>query len=105
MTAPEESAGQRTWLMKTFQAWPASALASASCPLEPAPEPYQTPSARPAAPARIQGIRFTASPVRSEPSLTCTGADQVRQPVSAAETVSQICCRAGLVEFSVTNSV
>src|SRR5437588_10044893 len=100
-TAPLASTGQCIWLRKTFQAWPESLLASVSLPLLSGPEPYQTPSAQPAAPALIQGMRLTASPVAIEPSLICTGGAQLRQPDLTLDTVTQICCSCGWVGFSV----
>src|SRR5436305_239059 len=45
--------------------------------------PYQTASARPPAPAWIHGKMLTASPVADDPSLTCIGGVQLRQPLAA----------------------
>src|SRR5919204_1313713 len=78
VTAPVASTGNTTWAMNTFQAWPDWLLGSTLLS-----DPYQTASARPGPPALIHGNTFTASPVPVEPSLTCTGAVQLVQPVFA----------------------
>src|SRR5438309_10273727 len=60
-------------------------------------DPYQTASARPGPPALIHGNTLVASPVAVEPSLTWTGAVQVRQPLDALEALTKVWRKAGLL--------
>src|SRR2546427_740640 len=90
--APLEFVGYMTWAMNTFQACPLWLLGSALLS-----EPYHTASARPGPPALIQGNAFTASPVAVEPSLTCKGGVQFRQPLAAQAALTKTCRWAGLV--------
>ena len=75
--------------MKTFQAWFDLELGFTTLF-----SPYQTSSARPAPPAWIQGMMFTASPVAADPSLTCSGGVQVFQPLAALDALTNTwrCC-------------
>src|ERR1700740_1081444 len=66
--------------MNTFHAWPLWLEGSTALS-----EPYQTASARPGPPALSHGNTFTASPVAVEPSETCTGLVQLRQPDAAED--------------------
>src|SRR5437870_10659353 len=78
--APLEFVGYMSWAINTFQACPLWLLGSTCLS-----EPYHTASARPGPPALIQGNTLTASPVALDPSETCTGLVQVRQPEAAEE--------------------
>src|SRR5437879_13074045 len=80
-----------TWAMNTFQACPLWLLGSTLMS-----EPYHTASARPGPPALIQGNTFTASPAAMEPSLTCNGGAQFRQPLAAEAWLTKTCRWAGL---------
>src|SRR5437660_12709221 len=73
-----------SWAINTFQACPLWLLGSTFMS-----EPYHTASARPGPPALIQGNTFTASPVALEPSLTCNGEVQFRQPLAAEAALSK----------------
>src|SRR5439155_11774088 len=92
VTAPALSTGKTVWAMNTFQAWPDWLLGSAFLF-----DPYHTASARPGPPALIHGNTLTASPVPVEPSLTCTGAVQVRQPLFAEAALTKIWRRDGVL--------
>src|SRR2546422_2477956 len=89
--APLEFVGYMTWAMNTFQACPLWLLGSTFMS-----EPYHTASACPGPPALIQGNTFTASPVAMEPSLTCNGGAQFRQPLAAEASLTKTCRWAGV---------
>src|SRR5919198_5656356 len=98
VTAPVESTGNTTWAMNTFQAWPDWLLGSTFLF-----DPYHTASARPGPPALIHGNTLTASPVPVDPSLTRTGAVQVRHPLFAEAALTKI-CRCDGVSLSIAHT-
>src|SRR5437868_7251996 len=89
---PDELVGKTTCDMKTFHDWLLWLLGSTCLS-----DPYQTASARPGPPALIHGNTLVASPVAVEPSLTWTGAVQVRQPLDALEALTKVWRKAGLL--------
>src|SRR5437868_13928916 len=72
--------------MKAFHACPDFELGSTDLF-----SPYQTASARPGPPHWIHGKTFAASPVAADPSLTCTGGVQLRQPLAALAALTKVC--------------
>src|SRR2546423_9015131 len=97
VTDPAESVGKTTCDMKTFHDWLLWLLGSTCLS-----DPYQTASARPGPPALIHGNTLVASPVVVEPSLTWTGAVQVRQPLAALEALTNVWRRAGSLWVGLT---